>query len=66
MVKSNNAVAILLESHEHMQAVRYASLRSRVFTVKLNGTYRHVLHICENALMFYYGVVAETKKVLLN
>jgi len=66
MVKGNDAVTILLESHEHMQAVRYASFRSRALTVKLNGTYRHVLHICENVLMFYFGIVAETKKVLLN
>jgi len=64
MVKGNDAVAILLESHEHMQAVRYASVRSRAFTVKRNGTYRHVLHICENVLMLYFGVVAETKSII--
>jgi len=49
-----------------MQAVSNASFRSIAFTLKLNGALRQELHICENVLMFFFGVVAENIKMLLN
>ena len=69
MVKSVKCCGYIniLVTRTYMQAVSNDSFCSIAFTWKLNGAYRHVLHICDYELMLlFFGVGAENIKVLLN